>query len=77
MIDVNPAIEALELIAEDQLTTKRLREKVTEIIAILKENDDIKIDRAIRELEELESMEIPSYSRTQLWDVVSMLESVH
>lgn len=37
--------------------------------------DDFVIDKALRELEELDSSEIPPYDRTQLWDIISLLES--
>tara|TARA_Y100000310_G_scaffold343131_1_gene449373 strand:+ start:8656 stop:8889 length:234 start_codon:yes stop_codon:yes gene_type:complete len=77
MNDVSSVLEMLEEIQSDSLASKRLKEKITEIISILNDSNELKIDKAIHELEGLNGMEIPSYNRTQLWDVVSMLESIN
>ena len=77
MNDVSSVLEMLEEIQSDSLASKRLKEKITEIISILIDSNELKIDKAIHELEGLNGMEIPSYNRTQLWDVVSMLESIN
>ncbi|MFH1682207.1 MAG: UPF0147 family protein [Candidatus Woesearchaeota archaeon] len=71
---VNKIIEALEYLKEDPMTIKRVKDKAGEIIDILKEGADLTIDKVLRELEELDASEIPSYDRTLIWDIVSMLE---
>jgi len=69
-------IEALEFLKQDSMTIKRVKERADLIINLLKGNSETNIDQALRELEDLDSSEIPSYDRTQIWDVVSLLESV-
>ena len=76
MNDYTSVIEALEFLKEDTMTTKKLKDTANQIIILLKEDSDSKVDKALRELEELDSSEIPSYDRTQIWDIVSMLESL-
>ena len=69
-------IEALEFLKTDSMTVKKVKEKSGVIISLLNGGSETNIDQALRELEELDSSEIPSYDRTQVWDVVSLLESV-
>tara|TARA_Y100000310_G_scaffold331896_1_gene406403 strand:+ start:548 stop:799 length:252 start_codon:yes stop_codon:yes gene_type:complete len=69
-------VEALEFLKEDPMTVRKVKEKADLIIQLLNQTSDSNVDQALRELEELDSSEIPSYDRTQIWDVVSMLESV-
>ncbi len=79
MNEFKQIIEALESLKEDPITIKRVKEKADQIIILLKDNQknpEFNIDQILRELEELDSSEIPSYDRTQLWDIVSMLESL-
>tara|TARA_Y100000310_G_C20600692_1_gene772853 strand:+ start:773 stop:1018 length:246 start_codon:yes stop_codon:yes gene_type:complete len=70
-------IEALEFLKEDPMTVKKVKEKADLIINLLNIKSDSNVDQALRELEELDSSEIPSYDRTQIWDVVSLLESAN
>jgi uncharacterized protein (UPF0147 family) len=79
MNEFKQLIEALENLKEDPITIKRVKEKADQMIIFLKDNKknpEFNIDKVLRELEELDSSEIPSYDRTQLWDIVSMLESL-
>ena len=69
-------IDALEFLKEDSMTVRKVKEKADAIINLLNQGSESDIDRALRELEELDSAEIPSYDRTQIWDVVSLLESI-
>jgi len=69
-------IEALEFLKQDSMTIKKVKERADLIIKLLKGNSENNIDQALRQLEDLDSSEIPSYDRTQIWDVVSLLESV-
>jgi len=71
---IDPIIKALQFLKEDPIVIKRVKEKADQIILILNQTSELNIDKALRELEELDSSEIPSYDRTQLWDIISMLE---
>lgn len=73
LIDV---IIHLEQLGNDQDISKRIREKTEKVIAVLRENSDLAIDKALLQLEELESLEMTSYCRTQIWDIASRLESL-
>ncbi len=70
-------IEALEFLKEDPMTIRKVKEKADLIINLLNLKSDSNVDQALRELEDLDSSEIPSYDRTQIWDVVSLLESAN
>lgn len=74
MNNIPEIVQLLEEIAADQLVSKRLKEKISEIITLLNNQQDLCVEKAIQELEGINGTDIPSYNRTQLWDVVSMLE---
>jgi len=69
-------IARLEELREEFDSNKKLKEKINLVIHILNQDAELTIEKAISELEELNSMALPSYHRTQLWDVVSLLESL-
>ncbi|NQV91572.1 UPF0147 family protein [Candidatus Woesearchaeota archaeon] len=69
------ALECLEMLNEEVDASKRIKERVLKVITILNSQQEFKLDKALMELEELNSNEISSYLRTQVWDIVSLLES--
>ena len=69
-------IARLEELRGEFDSNKKLKEKMDVVISILNKNQDLVIEKALSELEELNSMNLPSYHRTQIWDVVSLLESL-
>lgn len=73
LIDV---VAHLEQLGHDPDVSKRVRERMEGVIAVLRENSDLAIDKALLQLEELEAVEMSSYCRTQVWDIVGMLESI-
>jgi len=75
MSQLNQVIDALEYLKEDPMTVKRVKEKADTILLHLQDSSEINVDKALRELEEFDSADIPSYDRTLLWDIISMLES--
>ncbi|MDP3697954.1 MAG: UPF0147 family protein [Nanoarchaeota archaeon] len=74
--NLQEVIARLEELKEEFDANKRLKEKIDTVISILNQDADLVIEKALSELEELNSMNLPSYHRTQLWDVVSLLESL-
>ena len=74
--NLQEVIARLEELKEEFDSNKKLREKIDTVIIILKQDADLVIEKALSELEELNSLNLPSYHRTQLWDVVSLLESL-
>ncbi len=69
------AIELLQMLTEEEDAGKALRERVNSIITLLTSKAPLAVEKSLLELEELNSLEISSYFRTQVWDVVSLLES--
>ena len=73
-------LEALQVIENDIAVPRNIREGIKNSMQVLKENNieiAVKINRSLQELEELsDNPNIPVYTRTQLWNIVSLLESV-
>lgn len=72
-------VTMIKMIAEDRSVPRNIREKCNEIIGILqdsKETIPIKINAAISTFDEISNdVNIPMYTRTQVWNIVSLLES--
>lgn len=69
-------IALLETLKEEFYSNKKAKEKLGVVIAILDKNADLAVEKALIELEELNSLNLPSYHRTQVWGAVSLLESM-
>ena len=68
-------IEFLGQLKEDPDMSKRFKEKADQIIVMLSEGSILAVEKALLVLEELNASDLSSYHRTQVWDVISMLES--
>lgn len=73
--NINEAIELLRALVEDEGVGKALRDRAGSVVSLLSSGADLSVDKALMALEELNSLDLSSYHRTQLWDVVSLLES--
>ncbi|MEK6867912.1 MAG: UPF0147 family protein [Nanoarchaeota archaeon] len=73
-------IESLQEIATDSAVPRNVKERVVKIIEVLKhESEDILLrkDKALSELDEVvEDTNLQAYTRTQIWNVVSVLEMI-
>jgi len=72
-------IEALQELQEDGSVPRNIKNKIASTLKVLQEEGEnkIKISRALSELEEVtEDANMQSYTRMQLLNVVSLLESV-
>ena len=81
MNDLNPEIfSVFSQLDEDQTVPKNVKLKLKDTITILQEdNKDMafRVDKALEWLDELcEDSNIPNYTKTQLWNLVSLLESL-
>lgn len=79
MDSLQQAIFALQELEQDSTTPKNVKMKVASTLKILNENAELSIkkSRAMHELEELsEDINVQSYTRTQLFNIVSLLEIV-
>lgn len=71
--------KTLSELMDDPSISKSLKRSLENVINILKNNDDIKIkcNKALQELEGVsDDISIDSYMRTQIWNIVSLLEEV-
>jgi len=70
-------IEHLEILKEESDLNKKFKEKADIVINILNTESELPIQKALLQLEELNSSDLPSYHRTQFWDIISLLESMN
>jgi len=74
-------IPLLKQIAEDRTVPRNIREKVeTSIRALQDGKEDVKmrINTAVSNLDEVSNdPNIPMYTRTQVWNIVTALEAKH
>ncbi|MBW2997238.1 UPF0147 family protein [Candidatus Woesearchaeota archaeon] len=78
---VQNIIEALEELTNDNTVPRNIKSKVDEVIGILKEDNgqdmSIKVNKALSELDEIsDDTNIQAYTRTQIWNIASMLETI-
>lgn len=72
-------IEAFEDVANDSTVPRNIKTRITEIIAILKSEEElsIRINKALSELDEIsDDTNIQPYTRTQIWNIASLLETI-
>lgn len=74
--NVRDAVELLQALFDDENSGKAFREQAASIIALLNSNVELAVEKALLELEELNTLDLSSYHRTQVWDVISLLESI-
>jgi len=77
---IKSAVESLTQIQEDVSVPKNVRIKIENAMLALQDgqiNLKVKIDKSLQELDSLdEDPNIPVYTRTQIWNIVSLLESL-
>ena len=79
MSDLQETIEILQELLEDHTVHKNVRLKIQEIINSLNEKADlsIKVNKALSLLDEIsDDNNLQAYTRTQIWNIASMLESL-
>ena len=69
-------VDSLKDLKEEGDTSKALKEKIDRVIVLLNGDSELAMDKALIALEELNSSELPSYHRTRVWDIISLLETV-
>lgn len=76
---LNNVVSALSDLEKDSTVPKNVKDKVQKIMSVLNEDMDvpIKVDKAIQELDDMaDDVNLQPYTRTQIWNVVSLLEKV-
>ena len=81
MVTVNDVEEMVKEIIEDPALPKNIKSKLEEISSELKETEPkdlrLKADKCIHELEDVSAdVNIQPMTRTQIWSIVSMLETL-
>lgn len=70
----------LEEVKEDNSISKNIREKIANIIEILSQDKvelSLRINKVMNILDDIsDDITLPSYTRTQVWNIVSLLESM-
>lgn len=78
---VQNIVEALQELTSDNTVPRNIKSKIDGIITILKENNgedmSIKVNKALSELDDIsDDTNMQAYTRTQIWNIVSMLEMI-
>jgi uncharacterized protein len=77
--DINEVIEVLSELLDDNTVPRNIKGKIETTLHSLKEKGDksLRVNKALSVLEEIsDDNNIQPYTRTQIWNVVSMLESL-
>jgi len=73
-------VEVLQELDEDLSVPKNVKGKITDVIKLLKDDNteiSIKVNQALHILDEIaDDTNIKSFTRTQIWSVVSLLEKI-
>lgn len=77
---LEPVTEMLKQVAEDTSVPNNIKEDCENCIDVLKDEDEelsVRVNSCTSTLDEVANdANIPMYTRTQIWNIVSMLESV-
>jgi uncharacterized protein (UPF0147 family) len=69
----------LSKLSEDKMVPRNIKETATKAIEILKDTDldkEVMVDKVIQLLDEISNdPNMPIFARTQIWNIVSLLES--
>jgi uncharacterized protein (UPF0147 family) len=79
MEKIGEVVSALNEMINDNTVPKNVKIKIQATISALNEEAEasIRINKALNELDELtDDVNIEPYTRTQLWNIVSMLEMI-
>ena len=74
--DIEPILEELR---DDATVPKNVRLKIEKVIEVLNNNMErsIKVSKVLNELEDVaDDVNLQSYTRTQVWNVISVLEKI-
>ena len=76
---IGDAIYALQELQEDVTVPKNIKLKLEEIVTVLKSDEElsIKVNKALNELDEIsDDANIHPHTRTQIWNIASILETL-
>ena len=77
---IKEVIQVLEELKEDSTVPRNVKTKLDNSVNMLKNAGDemsIRIDKVLQELDDISNdTNTQSYTRSQIWNIVSMLESI-
>jgi hypothetical protein len=79
MVDMKPVIDLLEQILNDRTVPKNIRKAAEDSKNVLNtsDSDEVRISTAIHILDEITNdPNMPMYTRTKIWNAVSILEEM-
>ena len=77
--DVNSIISALSELEQDSTVPRNIKEKIQKTIETLQGSGEMsmKIDKVLADIDEIaDDINLQAYTRTQIWNIVSMLEKI-
>jgi uncharacterized protein (UPF0147 family) len=77
--ELKEVIELLNDLKKDVFIPKNVKDRIESTINILKDEDEvaIKVNKALHELEEVaDDANLQPFTRTQIWNIVSVLEKL-
>jgi uncharacterized protein (UPF0147 family) len=77
--EVTQVVDFIKELSTDNTMPRNVREKLNHINQILQSDQDINIckDKAMIELDDISNdVNLKCYTRTQIWNVVSMIEKI-
>jgi uncharacterized protein (UPF0147 family) len=72
-------IDALTELTKDSTVPRNIKTKVESVVRCLSEDSDlsIRVNKALSELDEIsDDSNLQAYTRTQIWNITSMLEMI-
>lgn len=77
--NLDGVIELIQDLEGDNTVPKNVKSKLSEVLTVLKSPDDlkIKVNKVLSDLDEVvDDPNLQTFTRTQLWNIVSVLEKV-
>ena len=79
IIQLDAVVSSLSEVKEDATVPRNVRAKIEYVVNTLKEDTElpIKVNKALNELDQISNdVNLQSYTRTQIWNIMSMLEKL-
>lgn len=79
MAEIKGVLEALTELEQDTAVPRNIKDRITKTIGTLQSDCEVsmKVDKALQELDEIaDDINLQPYTRTQIWNIVSMLEKI-
>jgi uncharacterized protein len=78
---IGEIVQVLEELKDDSTVPRNVKSKIESSIATLKNEKEeipIRVDKVLQDFDEISNdTNTQSYTRSQIWNIVSMLESLH